>query len=298
MSDRFAAMVGAVADEARGAAARVQPHVTPIRPRPAACRCGGAGVVFGRDATGHPAAWPCRCAATAGCPTCEGRGAVHETRGLYTFAADCPACVVPQRRAKMWTEAGFAERHADAWIEAANPLHADVARWSDGWRPGGPGLFITGAPGVGKSHAMVAGVRRLILRSPRPPRVRYVNIKVLMKALKRAMDRGDKPSALLDPLESATLLVLDEIGVGRLTEYRVETVSTLVDDRYEAGRTTCFVTNHDPEQLEAALDRVDPVAGARLVDRMREMSAYVRAAGPSRRAWATLPGAPDHTTQE
>lgn len=294
MTDRIGSAVAAVAEDAQAAASRVQDRVAALRPPASPCRCDGSGVVFGQDAAGRPAAKPCRCAATSGCPTCEGRGAVHERRDMYWFAADCPSCVVPQRRAKMWTEAGFAERHGNAWIEDGNPLHADVARWADGWRPGQPGLFITGDPGVGKTHAIVAGVRRLLLQAQRPPRVRYVNIKVLMKALKRAMGRGEKTSALIDPLESASLLILDEIGVGRLTEYRVETISTLVDDRYEAGRTTCFITNHDPERLAAALDKVDAVAGARLVDRMREMSAYIRAAGASRRAWATLPGADDH----
>ncbi len=308
MTDDLANAAAAVAADARSAAARVQDRVAPLRPRTVTCRCAGTGVVFGQDAAGKADARPCRCARTPGCPTCEGLGVVHERRDMYTFAPDCPRCVVPQKRARMWREAGFADRHANAWIdrwdpadagdgprvtliEPDNPLHVDVAGWADAWRPGGPGLFVTGDPGVGKSYAIVAGVRRLLLRAKRPPRIRYVNVKVLLKQLKRAMGRGEPTSALIDPLEAAALLVLDEVGVGRLTEYRVETISTLVDDRYEAGRTTCFITNHDPERLATTLDRVDAVAGARLVDRMREMSAYIHARGPSRRAWASMPGA-------
>lgn len=314
MTDDLASAAAAVVADARSAAARVQDRVAPLRPRTVTCRCAGTGVIFERDASGKPDARACRCARTKDCLACEGRGAVHERRDMYTYATDCLRCTVPQKRARMWREAGFADRHADAWldrweptdagdgprvtlIEPDNPLHVDVARWADAWRPGDPGLFITGGPGIGKSYAMVAGVRRLMLRAKRPPRVRYVNVKVLLKGLKRSIGRSEPISALIDPLETATLLVLDEVGVGRLTEFRVETISTLVDDRYEAGRTTCFITNHDPERLTAALDGVDAVAGARLVDRMREMSAYIHARGPSRRGWAPIPGATDHAEE-
>lgn len=258
------------------------------QPDPTCAACGGFGVAFRHD-RGFASAVRCVCHADCACE----RGWLFSTDDLgYRHTRRCPRCGTADDRAARWREAAIPARFWTARLDDREELHRALARWAATWRPGAAGLFLHGPKGVGKTHATVAALRRVVMTRAnehgRAPHMRYVDLHDLWRELKDAMDDREGPRpAILAALAEPSILVLDEVGVGRNTPWQVEQLGTLVGRRYNANRTTIFLTNHHPTVLEHELDAAIEFEGRRVVDRMREMSRPIAVEGESRRTWAT-----------
>jgi DNA replication protein DnaC len=98
------------------------------------------------------------------------------------------------------------------------------------------------------------------------------------------------------PLVEIPVLVIDELGKGRGSEWELSVLDELISKRYNAQRTTVFTSNFAPEDPsgdssqpgsvseEKVVDRV----GVRIYSRLMEMCEPVRLQGPDyRRKLAT-----------
>ena len=89
----------------------------------------------------------------------------------------------------------------------------------------------------------------------------------------------------------AELLVLDDLGAERLTDWVEETMHLIVNTRYNEKRPTVFTTNYedvsDVEDLDSLLVRV----GHRLHSRLREMCEFLEYEGPDYREFEHPPTA-------
>ena len=87
----------------------------------------------------------------------------------------------------------------------------------------------------------------------------------------------------------AELLVLDDLGAERVTDWVEETMNLIVNTRYSERRPTVFTTNYrdapDGEDLDSLLARV----GFRMHSRLREMCEFLEYGGPDFRSF---PGPP------
>lgn len=277
------------ATERQGRLARIAP------PRPAACACNGWKVLFDRDGE-RAVARVCGCAERCQCErgwwfTVDAEGHRHTAR--------CGACGLAADRADRWTRADIPAKFWTAWLDdverpppqstTPKALAWRLRRWAETWQPGGPGLFIHGPKGVGKTHAVVGALRWILLNrvngANRPFSMRYADLSTLWEALKAAFKQDDGPQGLVQRLLGPSILVLDEVGQARNTPWQVEQLSELVGRRYNAGGTTVFLSNHDPADIADRLDDAIAYGGARLVDRMAEMAALIEVTGKSRRTW-------------
>lgn len=68
---------------------------------------------------------------------------------------------------------------------------------------------------------------------------------------------------IMRQLIEADLLVLDEVGATKKSEFEMATLFSIINGRYEQGRPTVIISNLAPEELSDAL-------GARCLDRVRE----------------------------
>lgn len=133
------------------------------------------------------------------------------------------------------------------------------------------GLFLEGQPGVGKTHLAVAVLKRVIERTG--ARGLFYDTRDLLRVIRSTYDPSIRTTELeiLRPVMSADLLVLDDLGAEKTSEWVEETMNLIVNTRYNERRLTLFTSNYkdipDPEDPNALLFRI----GYRMRSRLHEM---------------------------
>lgn len=143
------------------------------------------------------------------------------------------------------------------------------------WNQQAPGWLLSGGVGGGKTHLAAALCHHLAgLYVP----TRMVKAPGLLQMIRRTYDRDTADDARYDlrRLDEARVLVLDDLGTERVTDWAQEQLHTLVDGWYEAGRPLVVTTNLDLEQLAAQL-------GDRIASRLSEMTQPLVLKAPDRR---------------
>ena len=116
----------------------------------------------------------------------------------------------------------------------------------------GNGLLLTGSIGVGKTHLAI-GILRALMQE-RGALGLFYDYRDLLKQIQNSYNKAAGPSEMeiLRPVFEAEVLVLDELGAGKPTEWVWETVAHVLNTRYNDRRTTDLldveVTGRRPEQ--------------------------------------------------
>jgi DNA replication protein DnaC len=144
------------------------------------------------------------------------------------------------------------------------------------------GLLIIGPPGIGKTHIAVAVLTDVIRRTG--ARGLYYDTRTLLTLIRSTYDPVIRtaPIDYLRPCMEADLLVLDDLGAERLTDWVEETMNLIVNTRYNNRKLTVFTSNYEDipdDDLNTLLTRV----GFRLHSRLREMCLFLEYEGPDYR---------------
>lgn len=117
------------------------------------------------------------------------------------------------------------------------------------------GLLFLGPPGVGKTHLSVAALRGLIVQQGVPGL--FVDFRDLIKELQASYDPVSQTSEMevLRPLLQEEILVLDDLGATRMTEWVRDLVGHIVNSRYNERKVTIITTNLADEDPGAARRR-------------------------------------------
>jgi DNA replication protein DnaC len=132
------------------------------------------------------------------------------------------------------------------------------------------GLLFQGAHGVGKTHLAVA-ILKTVIRT-KGARAYFYETGELLKLVRDTYDAGASASELdvLRPVLEADLLVLDDLGVEKTTEWVQETLGHVVNIRYSERRPTIFTTNliddDDPLHPKSFMFRLGPRTRSRLFE--------------------------------
>ena len=139
----------------------------------------------------------------------------------------------------------------------------------------GKGLFIMGPVGTGKTtlamlvskHALEAGRSVAIYSVPR-----------LLGEIRRTYDGEARRSdlELLDRLAAVDLLHLDDLGAERTSEWVLEQLYSIINARYEDGRSLIVTTN-------VGVDDLGKQIGERTVSRLAEMCEAIMLQGDDQR---------------
>jgi DNA replication protein DnaC len=141
------------------------------------------------------------------------------------------------------------------------------------------GLFFLGPPGVGKTHLAVAILKQVI--ETRGARGLFYDTRDLLKLIRSTYDREVRATEIqvLTPVMEADLLVLDDLGAEKTSEWVDETLNLIVNTRYSERRTTIFTSNYedreDPVDPDSLLFRI----GFRMRSRLHEMCEFVEMDG-------------------
>lgn len=150
------------------------------------------------------------------------------------------------------------------------------------------GLLFIGPPGIGKTHVAVAVLREVVRKGMRGV---YYDTRSLLSTIRSTYNPVTRASEadVLEEVMRAELLVLDDLGAERLTDWVEETMHLVVNTRYNEKRPTVFTTNYediaDVENLDSLLVRV----GRRLHSRLREMCEFLEYEGPDYREFEHPP---------
>jgi DNA replication protein DnaC len=136
------------------------------------------------------------------------------------------------------------------------------------------GLLLIGNGGVGKTHLAVGIMKELI--SSKGIHCLFYDYQELLKQIQNSYNASVQTTELdvLRPVFDCEVLVLDELGSVKATEWKWDTVSLILNTRYNDNRTTVITTNF-PDGPSAENDatsrseRRKDTVGDRIGDRMR-----------------------------
>ena len=166
----------------------------------------------------------------------------------------------------------FAECTFESWIarpgsERCLDAAKNFAEHFDRHQVSGEGLLMFGNPGNGKSHLAAAIVNAVI---PRGKACVFRSVPALLKKLQETYraDARVSESEILAVLQDADLVVLDDLGAEKMTEWAESMLYYIVDQRYRWRKPLIVTTNCDLEELEERI-------GTRTFDRLLEMCVLV-----------------------
>ena len=137
----------------------------------------------------------------------------------------------------------------------------------------GRGPLLMGDAGRGKTWTALA-MALTILRDGR--RVRWVKWPALMGQLKATFGTPRQPADVLRPLGLCEALFIDDMGVGKSSEWAEEIAYMLIDQRSENGRPIAATSNLSERELEMHF-------GSRVWSRLGAVCRVVKVDGKSRR---------------
>ncbi len=127
----------------------------------------------------------------------------------------------------------------------------------------GESLLLSGPWGIGKTHLSAAIANRFLNQHT----LLYISCPELLNQLRQEMLEAS--SDKLNLVRSVELLVLDDLGVEKPSDWVKEILFLIINHRYEYERASVFTTDCDLEELERRL-------GSRILSRLIGMCCLVR----------------------
>jgi DNA replication protein DnaC len=136
------------------------------------------------------------------------------------------------------------------------------------------GLLYQGRCGVGKTHLAVAALKGIINKGI--PALFY-DFRDLLKEIQDSYNPNTHTSELkiLAPVFEAEVLVLDELGASKPTEWVQETMTHIITKRYNDKKVTIFTSNYLDIPFGAYDEILEDRVGVRLRSRLHEMCRQV-----------------------
>jgi DNA replication protein DnaC len=220
-------------------------------------------------------------AATEVCPLCAGSGwkAVPDAPERGVTRCDCQlraradALFAAARIPKRYEHCELSNFEFEGSQLNLAPARMAACRFVEEYPVDKTGLLLVGTIGTGKTHLAV-GIAKALIREKGIPCLFY-DYRELLKEIQNSYNASVQTTelGLLKPVFDAEVLVLDELGAVRPSEWVWDTVSLILNTRYNDNRTTIITTNFSDEPAAAVARTLSPARAARdetLGDRIGE----------------------------
>ena len=229
------------------------------------------------------------------CPLCEGTGWKSVSTGPDHRVTRCD-CRRQARTQTLLTAARIPKRYEHCELsnfEFDGPHRAlassrlAACKFVEEYPVDSTGLLLIGSIGVGKTHLAVGIIKELVLS--KGIACLFYDYRELLKQIQNSYNDSVKATELevLRPVFETEVLVLDELGAVKPTEWVWDTVSLILNTRYNDNRTTIITTNFDDRPAAAVAgprgaareETLGDRIGERMRSRLHEMCRIIKMEG-------------------
>ena len=211
------------------------------------------------------------------CPKCYGTGMESvEGKGVRRCS-----CRQRDDHSKLLDKARIPRRYENCHFhsfERLNQSQERAFRFASGLTLDYPdvekGLLLMGPVGVGKTHLAVSILKGLIERGFS---CLFYEFGGLLKEIQSTYNpvSGTSEMNLMRPIFATEVLVLDEIGASKPTDWVRDTMANIINNRYNDKKLTIFTTNYLDGRADSVEETLEDRIGVRLRSRLFEMSKTV-----------------------
>lgn len=214
----------------------------------------------------------------ANCPVCNDTGFEIRTRADGNSTAIPCACSLKSRGDRLLRSAGIPRRYDHCTLDSfeshdsTTKSHAFAKRvaldWVERWPSVGNGLLFLGKPGTGKTHVAVGIARELIVT--KGARILFYEQRQLLKEIQTTFDAGASrsESEVLRPVIDCEVLILDDLGAGRITAWARDALHDVIVQRYNDDKAMILTSNYPTGDPDEGGERPRDLAGLTLKDRL------------------------------
>ncbi len=215
------------------------------------------------------------------CPNCKGSGWEPIAGGVRRCR-----CMESARLERLISEAKIPKRYEHCDLDSYLPNHESqkkakiyVQRFLDKYPHIDTGLLFLGTCGVGKTHLAVALLKQVIIATGADGL--FYDFRDLLREIQASWNSVSQSSELdvLRPVLEAEVLVLDELGANKPTEWVRDTIAHIINCRYNDKRLTIFTSNFLDTPNKQGEENLTDRIGARLRSRLYEMCTEVEIRG-------------------
>jgi DNA replication protein DnaC len=215
------------------------------------------------------------------CPSCGGTGWRVVASGRERRVTRCD-CFLQGQAQQLLKSSHIPSRYVDCDFssykaEANQGLTAArlvVEKWAEQYPLDRTGLLLIGPSGVGKTHLSVAALKQLTQRGVH---CLFCDYRELLKQIQNSYNPSVQATELevLRPVFETEVVLIDDIGAVKPSEWVWDTVSIILNTRYNNAQTTIITSNFlDGPAKRAGMSGahaagMDDTLGDRLGERMR-----------------------------
>lgn len=237
------------------------------------------------------------------CPLCQGTGWKSVPGGADRRVTRCDcrlqarsdALLAAARIPKRYEHCELSNFEFDGPHRGLASARMAACRFAEEYPMEHTGLLLVGSIGVGKTHLAVGIIKELVGSKHIP--CLFYDYRELLKQIQNSYNDSVKATELdvLRPVFDTEVLVLDELGAVKPTEWVWDTVSLILNTRYNDNRTTIITTNFPDEpagepyatsgadfaraQRAARRETLGDRIGERMRSRLTEMCRIVKMEG-------------------
>jgi DNA replication protein DnaC len=209
------------------------------------------------------------------CSTCSGTG--------WEFVVDKGVrpcrCRSTERRAKLLADACIPKLYGETSLQTYQPAKGSLSQLRAfnyahtlvrDYPMVARGILLMGSVGVGKTHLAVSILRGLMEKGIA---CRFYEYRALLKAIQNSYNPNTQTTemSILAPLIESEVIVLDELGAAKPSEWVQETIGLIINGRYNEQKLTILTTNYRDEGQSSIDETLGDRIGVRLRSRLYQM---------------------------
>lgn len=226
------------------------------------------------------------CSCVADCKECDGNGYIRFiNENNYEVLGKCPTCSLIRNNIRRYNLTKIPSKFSnilmvDTYIPKKVDQQKALKYVKDSFikhYPNEKGFLLMGPSGVGKTHLAIGAISELSLE--KGVSCMFKDFFLLLAELRQAYSEGVSENEILRPLIDAEVLVIDEMGKGKCSEWEINILDQLISNRYNSSKKTLITTNYPSREYADKVfesnELLEERIGDRIFSRLNEMCHFI-----------------------